>query len=286
MARSKLNRPLFWYRWNPIQWQASRKVQHMSLAARGLYRELMDECWLKGSVPPTAAGIADLLGFDESEIEPLLAQVIRCFEAVDGSMVSPFIEQVRSEMDRWRLAQAERRLGKDKNGEPRLTPVSECEPQLTRDNHGEPQLTENNPRSGVRVGVGVGDKEGEAKASPKKAAGKHGVYPSEVVQTVNRIGKEVPKTDNRGREIKIVPAVLAERINEIFRTHRWVTPDIAVQSWLDYLATEPEWIKAPHYFFGKQEHQHGGAHWEAYAQLIRHKASRAMQAPLGLGVPA
>ena len=137
MSRSRLLQPLAWYQWNPTQWQASRKVQRMSLAARGLYRELMDECWLKGSVPSTVAGIADLLGLEECEIEPLLPQIIRCFDVVNGSMTSPFIEEIRTELDARRVIQANRRLGKDKNGEPRLTTVNQKEPQTTTPNQSE-----------------------------------------------------------------------------------------------------------------------------------------------------
>ena len=138
MAKSRLLQPLPWYQWNPGQWQGSRKVQRMSWAARGLYRELMDECWIKGSVPATVSGIADFFEVDEDEIAPLLPQIIRCFDVLpDGSMSSPFIEEIRTEAYSRRIIQAERRLGKDKHGNPRLTTVSESDPRLTAPNQSE-----------------------------------------------------------------------------------------------------------------------------------------------------
>ena len=109
----------------------------MNWAARGLYRELMDECWLKGSVPSTVDGIAEMFGVDPSEIDPLLPQIIRCFKVTNGSMVSLFIEEIRTETDARRVIQANRRLGKDKHGEPRLSTVNPGEPQTTAPNQSE-----------------------------------------------------------------------------------------------------------------------------------------------------
>jgi len=130
MAKSRLLQPLGWYTWNPSQWQGSRKVQRMDWACRGIYRELMDECWLKGSIPSSAVGIAEMFGCDSSEIEPYLDQLRRCFDLhEDGAMTSPFIEELRTEADARRVIQANRRLGKTKNGEPRITTDNQSEPE-------------------------------------------------------------------------------------------------------------------------------------------------------------
>ena len=138
MARSRLSEPLPWYQWNPQQWQASRKVARMDWAARGMYRELMDECWIKGRIPSTAEGIAELLDIDAQEVAPLLPQFIRCFDVhEDGTMSSPFIEAIRTESDARRIAQANRRLGKDKHGNPKPTEPIPDDPRITADNQGE-----------------------------------------------------------------------------------------------------------------------------------------------------
>ena len=104
MAKSRLLQPLPWYRWNPTQWQGSRKVQRMTWGERGLYRELMDECWIKGSVPSSVEGVAELFGADPDEVAILLPKIIRCFVVTNGSMYSEFVETVRTEMDEMRLA--------------------------------------------------------------------------------------------------------------------------------------------------------------------------------------
>lgn len=107
-----------------------------------------------------------------------------------------------------------------------------------------------------------------------------GMLPQEVVETIKRIAPTVPKEDPQGRSIKVNAAVLAERLTVRFKENPWLTADIAFQAWMDYLATNPEWIKAPHYFFGNAKDQHGGAHWEAYARLIVHKVEKAKLMPL------
>jgi hypothetical protein len=253
----------------------------MTLAARGLYRELMDECWLKGSVPSLVAGIAELLGFDESEIAPLLPQIIRCFDVTNGSMVSPFIEQVRSEMDVWRLAQAERRLGKDKHGEPRLTTDSKSEPRLTVDNHGEPELTGNNHGEGVGVGVGVGvgDKEETAKAVSKKPrkpkADPFEKFPEPLVTVCEKIIQQTPQKDPSDRLVRVDPALLIGRVDGLIQGNPAITPGLLLDAWVSYLATKPGMVKAPQYFFGSQADNKDGANWHPFARMIWNKQKNA-----------
>lgn len=110
--------PMQEYLWNPSQWQGSRKVQKMNWAERGLYRELMDECYLHGSIPSTSEGIADMLGEDPEVITPLWSRVSRCFD-VDpdepGRLISPFIEEVRIAQDAKRKVRSEMgRIGNEK----------------------------------------------------------------------------------------------------------------------------------------------------------------------------
>lgn len=141
MGKSRLDKPLPWYQWDPQQWQASRKVARMDWAARGMYRELMDECWIKGAIPSTAEGIADLLDVPVDEVEPLISQFVRCFD-IDGesqTMTSPFIEAIRTESDARRISQANRRLGKDKHGNPKLSEAITSDPRLSTDNQSEVQ---------------------------------------------------------------------------------------------------------------------------------------------------
>ena len=110
--------PMQEYLWNPSQWQGSRKVQKMNWAERGLYRELMDECYLHGSIPGDSEGISDMLGDDTEVIAALWPRISRCFELDPedpGRVISPFIEDVRTRQDAKRRVRADSgKAGADK----------------------------------------------------------------------------------------------------------------------------------------------------------------------------
>lgn len=104
--RSRLEKALPWYKWFPADWRGSRKVQRMGLAERGLYRELLDECYEKGSIPADPDEIAELMGMDLAEITPYLPVVLRCFRPDDatGRLCNPKIEDIREEQMERRTA--------------------------------------------------------------------------------------------------------------------------------------------------------------------------------------
>lgn len=249
MSRSRLLQPLGWYQWNPNQWQGSRKVQRMSWASRGLYRELMDECWIKGSVPSTVNGIAEMFGVDESEIAELLPQILRCFDLhEDGTMTSPFIEELRTEADARRIVQAKRRLGKDKNGNPMVTVDSKSEPGLTEANHGEPLLSRRE------------EKRREVPPKPPKGGSRRRSrgeilepFGPEVVRVVNTLLDEWRTEDPEdGRPIKAGPEDTGKAVDGILKAQPHVTSDMLIQAGREYLASTRQRYKAPQYFFGPQ----------------------------------
>lgn len=257
MSRSRLLQPLSWYQWNPTQWQGSRKVQRMSWAARGLYRELMDECWIKGSVPSTVNGIAELFEVDESEIAPLLPQVIRCFDVhEDGSMTSPFIEVIRTEADARRVIQAERRLGKTKNSEPRLTTVNQEEPQTTEPNQGEveekrreeKEVPPKPPKGGTRRrrGQAVDDLLAVGDISP------------EAVQFGKAMVHGWKTQDPDGRPIHSKLTEVITRMDGIAKRQPVFSPEVQFQAGMDYLAEERKSYKAAQYFLSLEPDPHTG----------------------------
>ncbi len=266
MGRSRLSQPLPWYQWNPTQWQGSRKVQRMSWAARGLYRELMDECWIKGSVPSTVNGIADLFEVDSTEIEPLLPQILRCFDIQeDGSMTSPFIEEIRTEADARRVIQANRRLGKDKNGNPRITTDSKDEPRLTEPNQAEPLLSST-------VEKRTEEKEVPPKP-PKGGTGGRGgrrtrqqilePFGPEVVRVVNTLLEEWRTEDPEdARPIKASPEDCGKVVDGILKSQPHVTGDMLIQAARDYLGSSRKRYKAPQYFFGPE------GPWDAFVRAL------------------
>lgn len=154
MAKSRLSKPLPCYFWDPLRWQASRRVQRMDWAARGLYRELMDECYLKGCIPASLEGIADLLDCDVEEIANLWSQVARCFDPHpldETKVISPFIETIRAEQLEARIRQSNNRKGgegessdvpSEKSSEaPPTTTDHQSAPEHTTVHHGSPQST-------------------------------------------------------------------------------------------------------------------------------------------------
>ncbi len=99
-------------------------------------------------------------------------------------------------------------------------------------------------------------------------------YPPATVAAVNQILQDTPREDSQDRKIRRDPATLAVRVDALLRENSTLTPDLLVQAWQQYLATNPTWIKAPHYFFGHKDDQKDGAHWHAYAALIWHLQSK------------
>lgn len=96
-----------------------------------------------------------------------------------------------------------------------------------------------------------------------------GDVPEELKQAVFQIRDMTPKLDAEGREIRVVAGEILNRMEGILRDHPAATPEVLVQAWRAYLRTEPRRIKAPQYFFGKQEDQGAtGANWFTYARVI------------------
>lgn len=92
-----------------------------------------------------------------------------------------------------------------------------------------------------------------------------------LIHAVNQIINLTPMTDLSGRPIRVVAAELLERVQARLSEHPSATPAIMVEAWADYLATNPQCLKAPQYFFGKKEDQKGGelsANWYDYAKAI------------------
>lgn len=92
-----------YFRWYPKHYRANRKVQRMSWKARGIYRELLDEEWLEGPLPNDISVLADLAGCPVREMEKAWPEIAPCFESVDGRLVNPKLEGMRTEQDELRV---------------------------------------------------------------------------------------------------------------------------------------------------------------------------------------
>jgi uncharacterized protein YdaU (DUF1376 family) len=55
-------KPLPYYRWYVGDYLASARVQKLTYIEKGLYRQLLDECWRKGYIPDDCVRLAEICG--------------------------------------------------------------------------------------------------------------------------------------------------------------------------------------------------------------------------------
>lgn len=127
MADDK-RKPLEFYPWYVTRYRAHRKVQRMNHVERGLYRELLDECWEEGAIPDDINKLAEIARCPVGVMAEAWPNIRPCFESTEGMdgmfLVSPRLEQIRTQQDAYRLKQAQRRKGlptADNRGQPRIT---------------------------------------------------------------------------------------------------------------------------------------------------------------------
>lgn len=95
-----------------LQYRASRKVQRMSYVAKGLYRELIDEQFLEGSLPSSVEALAEICGCPVKVMEREWPSISPCFAKEGDRLVNIKVENLRTERDKLRVKRAESgRLG-------------------------------------------------------------------------------------------------------------------------------------------------------------------------------
>lgn len=110
-------RALPYYKWFWQEWRANRAVQRMGYVERGLYRELLDECWSEGGIPNDVAEMAEICGCPVDVMANAWQVLSKRFElSPNGMLVNERLERERTDKDRVRLARAEagRKGGKAK----------------------------------------------------------------------------------------------------------------------------------------------------------------------------
>lgn len=91
----KRNEQFTWYPWHPQDWRANRKVARMTPAERGIYRELLDECWLEGSIPGDMDDLAEIARCTPAEMAAAWPALRSSFsERPDGRFVNDKIARV------------------------------------------------------------------------------------------------------------------------------------------------------------------------------------------------
>ena len=109
-------RPLPYYKWHWLEWRGSRTVQRMSYIERGLYRELLDECWSEGGIPEDIDALADICGCP-SEVMASAWQVLsKCFEPSGNTLANGKQLLVNKRIENERTAKDKERVQKAING--------------------------------------------------------------------------------------------------------------------------------------------------------------------------
>jgi uncharacterized protein YdaU (DUF1376 family) len=122
-------RALPYYKWFWQDWRANRKAQRMSYIERGLYRELLDECWVEGSIPNDIASLAEICGCPKEVMASAWQVLESCFVLIDNAYVNEKMESMRTEKDAERLAKSESGkkggVSKSLNTKPKKTVVKQ-----------------------------------------------------------------------------------------------------------------------------------------------------------------
>lgn len=136
----------------------------MTYIERGLYRELLDECWIEGSIPNEINELADICGCPSDVMANAWQTLSLCF-VVDGDRLrNEKLETVRTEQDQKRVKNAENgRKGGIAKAASSLDIVANAKP-LPSNRHIEEKRKEE------REGEGEGETETEKKKPAKKAA--------------------------------------------------------------------------------------------------------------------
>lgn len=94
-------------RWYVRDFRSSRKVQRMGYIAKGLYRELLDEEFLEGSLPNDIEALAEICGCPLKVMEKVWEEIKPCFQETDGRLVNVKLETLRTDQDQIRVKRAE-----------------------------------------------------------------------------------------------------------------------------------------------------------------------------------
>jgi uncharacterized protein YdaU (DUF1376 family) len=100
---NKKLRPLPYYAFYWEAYRASRRVQKMNYIERGLYRHLLDECWVEGGFPTNFREICDILDCPAQVLHDAWAKLAECFY-LDGDFYrNEEMEELRTAKDKERV---------------------------------------------------------------------------------------------------------------------------------------------------------------------------------------
>jgi uncharacterized protein YdaU (DUF1376 family) len=249
---------------------------------RGIWFTLICHCWKEGSIPNDQAKLARLCNCTAEAMQLHWDCIAKRFARIEGSdrLMSPRLEFERAESlskcsqkshvartnanIRWNKYKTDMQSHCNGNANPMQNDAPQT--QIEKNNSTPPtppQAGESPKRKRRSRAEREKDKEEEFK-----------VYPQEVVDLTASIVGATPDKDKGGRTIRVDDYTLIFRLNEILSTKKAVDPPLLLQAWVDYVASKPESLKAPQYFFGRQEDNGAGANWYPYAVAIWHNRKK------------
>jgi uncharacterized protein YdaU (DUF1376 family) len=157
------NLPLPYYRFYVADYRASRRVQRLGYIARGLYRELLDECWLVGSLPTRVSDLADICGCDVATMQENWPTLQKMFSRRDGRWINERLESERTASDKVRVAKS--LAGKKSARNRRQKRSTSVEHPLTEGQHpstssSKAEQSSSSPRTGVETPVRAASESG------------------------------------------------------------------------------------------------------------------------------
>lgn len=263
-----------WFKFWAKEYLSDGKVRALSYEKRGILQTLWAFAWEEVSIPADHEALGMMLGIPAKAMRSHCEWINRFFVPVAGDssrLVSPRLEMEREEADakgaKARESALQRWNKRNTNASPDALPPhvpSQCDQGCVSD-AGQSHRTESTstPPTPPRG-------EPKPKRRGKIPADDLGAQPPlEVLNAVGRIVELTPQVDSDGRKIRVVRSEVLIRVMRILAEHTSATPDILVMAWENYLKTRPTKIKAPQYFFGRQEDQGAtGANWYPYAKAI------------------
>lgn len=90
------------YPWYISDWRSSETRMRMTLAQRGLYRELLDYCWLEGSIPSDLKTLLLIAGTSSRDFTSSWVAVKDCFYLhEDGRYHNIRVDEGRGKLQSW-----------------------------------------------------------------------------------------------------------------------------------------------------------------------------------------
>jgi uncharacterized protein YdaU (DUF1376 family) len=289
-----------WFKMDPARFLQDQLVDSMTTLELGITTRFLCRQWVDGFIPNDLGKLARLGRVTSSEMEAAWPTLSEFFPALDeGRRANRFMwverefvkDSLKNLEDKGRAAAKKRwdaeRESRASDGSPMPNPMGNPLPNMDAP-VGDPMQDKTRqdrtrdkdipPKGGAGGGeAGTPLRVPKRKSAPKASQEAPGRLPQAVIDAVNQIARLCPKKDPQDRSIRVDVAKLADRIKGLFQDHPWLTVDVLVMSWRDYLASDPAWIKAPQYFFGQKASQKEGAHWEEHAAVVMHKQADARE---------